>query len=321
MRFYVWLVVVFFFASTVHAAETFPSKPIRMLVPFPAGGGIDVVGRIVADQIAEQTGQQVVVDNRAGASGNIAGEVVAKANPDGYTLLFALDTLITANPYLFAKIGYDPIKQLAPISRVGVSQLVILVHPAIAAQSVSELIMLAKEKPGQLNIGSAGIGTAAHLAGELFVRTAGVRMVHVPYKGSPQAITDLVSGQIQVTTPTVPAAMGMIRSNRVRALAVTGSKRSPALPEIPTVAEAGLPGYEVEFWVALLAPAKTASSIVAQLAEQTRRALDIPAVRTNLLKQGMDAAASSPQVLADLIARDSKKWGKLIKDANIKISE
>ena len=321
MRLHAWLIVVFFFVSTAQAADTFPSKPIRMLVPFPAGGGIDVVGRILADQIAEQTGQQVVVDNRAGASGNIAGTVVADANPDGYTLLFALDTLITANPYLFAKIGYDPVKQLAPISRVGISQLVILVNPAIAAQSVSQLIMLAKEKPGQLNIGSAGIGTAAHLAGELFVRTAGLRMVHVPYKGSPQAITDLVSGQIQVTTPTVPAAMAMIRSNRVRALAVTGSKRSPALPEIPTVAEAGLPGYEVEFWVALLAPAKTASSIVAHLAEQTGRALDIPAVRTHLLKQGMDAAASSPQVLADLIARDSKKWGKLIKDANIKISE
>ena len=321
MRLHAWLIVVFFFVSTAQAADTFPSKPIRMLVPFPAGGGIDVVGRILADQIAEQTGQQVVVDNRAGASGNIAGAVVADANPDGYTLLFALDTLITANPYLFAKIGYDPVKQLAPISRVGISQLVILVNPAIAAQSVSQLIMLAKEKPGQLNIGSAGIGTAAHLAGELFVRTAGLRMVHVPYKGSPQAITDLVSGQIQVTTPTVPAAMAMIRSNRVRALAVTGSKRSPALPEIPTVAEAGLPGYEVEFWVALLAPAKTASSTVAQLTEQTRRALDIPAVRTNLLKQGMDAAASSPQLLADLIARDSKKWGKLIKDANIKIGE
>ena len=321
MRLHAWLIVVFFFVSTAQAADTFPSKPIRMLVPFPAGGGIDVVGRILADQIAEQTGQQVVVDNRAGASGNIAGAVVADANPDGYTLLFALDTLITANPYLFAKIGYDPVKQLAPISRVGISQLVILVNPAIAAQSVSQLIMLAKEKPGQLNIGSAGIGTAAHLAGELFVRTAGLRMVHVPYKGSPQAITDLVSGQIQVTTPTVPAAMAMIRSNRVRALAVTGSKRSPALPEIPTVAEAGLPGYEVKFWVALLAPAKTASATVAHLAEQTGRALDIPAVRTHLLKQGMDAAASSPQVLADLIARDSKKWGKLIKDANIKISE
>jgi Uncharacterized protein conserved in bacteria len=308
-----------FAAASECTAQNYPSKPIRMVVPFPAGGGVDVVGRIVAQQVADQTGQQIVADNRAGASGSIAAEIVAHANPDGYTILFALDSVITANPHLLRGLSYDPLKDLAPISRVGVSQLVIVVNPKLPAQSLKDLIALAKEKPGQLNIGSAGFGSTAHLAGELFVRTAGIRVIHVPYKGSPQAITDVVSGQIQLTTPTLPAAMGMITSGRVRALAVTGVKRSAAVPQIPTASEAGLPGYEVEFWVGFLAPAKTPRVMVEKLASEIKLALKDSAVQAAMLKQGMEPAASTPHTLSELISKDSQKWAKLIREANIHV--
>jgi tripartite-type tricarboxylate transporter receptor subunit TctC len=301
-------------------AQQYPSKPIRMVVPFPAGGGVDVIGRIVGQQMSDRMGHQVVADNRAGASGSIAAEIVANAPPDGYTVLFALDSVITANPHLLP-LTYDPLKDLAPVSRVGVSQLVIVVNPNLPAKSLKEFIALAKTRPGKLNIGSAGIGSSAHLGGELFVRKAGIELIHVPYKGSPQALTDVVSGQIEVTTPTLPAAMGMIKSGRVRALAVTGNKRSAAMPDLPTAAEAGLPGYDVEFWVGFLAPAKTPAEIIEKLALEIKTALEAPSVRAGLANQGMEPAATTPQMLFDIMSRDSRKWATLIKEANIRIGK
>jgi tripartite-type tricarboxylate transporter receptor subunit TctC len=291
-----------------------------VVVPFPAGGGIDLIGRIVSQQLAEQFGQQMVVDNRGGASGNIGGELVAKATPDGHTILFALDNLLTINPHVF-KMGYDPVGELAPIGLVGVSQLAILVVPASPARTLAEFVQLAREKPGHLNLANVGVATPTHLAAEQLVRMAGIRVTHVPYKGAPAALNDLLGGHVSALFVTVPGAMAMIRANRVRALAVTGSKRSAVLPELPTVAEAGLPGYDAEFWVAFLAPARTPAATMATLATEIRKALEVGAVRARMLNQGVDAVASSPAALSHLIARDSAKWGKLIREARIQVSE
>ncbi len=315
-----WSLVAFFASTSTGFTQDFPSKPIRMVIPFPAGGGVDVIGRIVGQQISERTGQQVVVDNRAGASGNIGGHIVANAPADGYTVLFALDSVITANPHLLPQ-SYDPLKDLAPVSRVGVSQLVIVVNPASPAKSLKDFIALARARPGKLNIGSAGVGSTAHLGGELFVRKAGIQLTHIPYKGSPQALTDVVGGQIEVTTPTVPAAIALIESGRVRALAVTGSKRITAMPGVPTVAEAGLPGYEVEFWVGLFAPAKTPTHIIRRLASEIAIALDAPSVRAGMARQGMEPAATTPEELYAIVSRDSKTWSALIKEANIRVDK
>jgi tripartite-type tricarboxylate transporter receptor subunit TctC len=307
-------------AGAAHAAESYPARPIRVVIPFAAGGGIDVIGRLVSLQLAEQLGQQIVIDNRSGASGNIGGELVAKANPDGHTVLFALDNVLTINPHVF-KLGYDPLRDLAPVSLVGVSQLAILVLPTGPARSLADFVQLVKEKPGQLTLGNVGTATPTHLAAEQLARMAGLTVTHVPYKGAPAAINDLLGGHINALIVTVPGAMAMIRANRVRALAVTGAKRSAILPELPTVAETGLSGYEAEFWVAFLAPAKTPPAIVSRLEAEIRNALAVGTVRASLLKQGVDAAASSPAALAELIARDSRRWGQLITDARIKISD
>ena len=299
------------------AATAYPSKPIRLLISFPAGGGVDVVGRIVAQRLGDQLGQQVLVDNRAGAGGNVAAEIVATANPDGHTLFFALDSVLTVNPHLYRKLPFDPVASFAPVSRVGTSQFAVVVNPSLPVKDLQEFIALARAKPGQMNFGTAGTGSSAHLASELLVQAAGLRMTHVPYKGSPQAMTDLVAGQVQLVTPSVPAAMGLIRAGKVRALAVSGPKRTAAAPEIPTAAEAGLPAYTAEFWVAILAPARTPADIVAKLLGETRRALDDTDVRANLLKQGMEAAPAPPDELARIIREETAKWGKIIRAAGV----
>jgi tripartite-type tricarboxylate transporter receptor subunit TctC len=310
----------FFVAELPCIGQEFPVKPIRMVVPFPAGGGVDIIARIGAQQMERRLGQQIVADDRAGASGSIAGGIVANAPPDGYTLLFALDSVVTANPHLFP-LRYDPLKDLVPISRVGISQLVIVVNPHLPARSLKQFIALAKARPGELNIGSAGFGSTAHLGGELFVRTAGIKLVHVPYKGSPQALSDVVGGQIEVTTPTLPAAMGMITAGRVRALAVTGRKRSIAMPNIATASEAGLTGFDVEFWEAFLAPAKTPRPIIEKLASEIHMALQDDGVRSSMIKQGMEPASSTPEELLGVMSQDSKKWGQLIKEAKIHVGK
>lgn len=304
-------------AATAVAQSTYPAKPIRLVIPFPAGGGVDVVGRIVGQRLGDQLGQQLLVDNRVGASGNIAAEIVATANPDGHTLFFALDSVLTANPHLYRKLAFDPVASFAPVSRVGTSQFAVVVSPSLPVKDLQEFIGLARAKPGQLNFGSAGTGSTAHLAAELLVHAAGIRMIHVPYKGSPQAMTDLAAGQVQMATPTVPAAMGLIRGGKVRALAVSGPKRTPAAPDIPTAAEAGLPAYQIEFWVAILAPARTPGDIVTRLLGETRRALEDTEVRASLLRQGMEAAPSTPEELLRIIREDTGKWGKVIRSAGI----
>ena len=296
-------------------AAGYPERPVRMLVGFAPGGGTDATARAIAPKMSEILGQQVVVDNRPGAAGNIATDITSKSNPDGYTILMGTIAALSINPSLYKTLPFDPIKDIAPVTRAVDSTNVLVVHPSVAAKSVKELIVLAKSK--SLNGGSSGVGGAGHLALELFNLQAGTKITHVPYKGGGPAMTDLLGGQIQLIFATAASAVGPIQASKIRALAVTTLKRSQLLPDIPTVAESGLKGFEANNWYGIVVPAKTSRAIIMQLHKAATTALETPAIKEILFKQGLDAAPESPEAFGAYIKAEGAKWEKVIKAANL----
>ena len=304
------------FATLAHA-QNYPARPIRLVVPAPPGGGTDILGRIVAQKLSDTLRQQVIIDNRAGASGMIGSEIVARAGADGHTLLICFTTHVT-NPSLFAKMPYDTVRDFAPVAMVGVIPSVLVLHPSIPSQSVKEFIAYAKERPGKLNYGSAGSGSATHLSSVLFQSMTGTRMVHVPYKGSAPALTDLLAGQVTLMFGNMASAMPHVRGGKLRALAVTSAKRSAAAPELPTIAETALPGYEATSWFALFAPARTPEGIVSKLNAEVNALLKLPDVKERMLGLGADSIALSPRELGAYVETEIVKWDKLIKASGAK---
>ncbi len=299
------------------AAQGYPNKPIRLVVPFVAGGGTDLTARIIAQRLNDALGQPVVVDNRPGAGGVIGADLVAKAQPDGYTLLMGTPGSLTINPNLQPKMPYR-LQDFAPVTLATLSPFVMVVHPSVPASSVKELVALAKAKPGVLNYGSAGNGSVAHLSAEQFKSLAGVQLTHVPYKGSAQSVTDLIGGQLQVMFENQPVVLPHIRSGKLRALGVGTARRSALLPDVPTVAEAGVPGYEASTAFGVLAPAKTPHDVIARLNRDIVAILQTPEVRERLAALGLDAVGSTPAQYAEHLKSELAQYGKAIKAAGIR---
>ncbi|PVY80059.1 tripartite-type tricarboxylate transporter receptor subunit TctC [Cupriavidus alkaliphilus] len=293
-------------------AQSFPARPVRLVVPYPPGGPTDIVARVVGQKLSERLGQPLVVENRPGAGGNIGAEAVARAAPDGYTLLVAT-TAHAINMTLFRKPGYDTRKDFAPVSLLTRGPLVLVTAPATPAASVAELIAMARGRPGQLTFASSGNGQSTHLAAELFNSMAGVRMTHVPYKGSAPALTDVMGGQATVMFDTMLSAMPFVRDGKLRALAVTGAQRSPAAPDTPTIAQSGLPGYEATAWNALLAPAGTPPAVLEAIAAALKSVLDDADVRARFATQGFAAEWTSPPATAKFLDQEIDKWARVVK--------
>ena len=299
--------------GVAHAAE-YPNKPIRMIVGFAPGGGTDTTARAISAKLGELVGQQVIIDNRAGAAGNIATEMVAKANPDGYTLLLGTIAALAINPSLYrTKLPFDSVKDFAPIIQAVDSTNILSVHPSVPVSTVKELIALAKTR--SLNYGSSGVGGTGHLAGELFNTMAGVKMTHVPYKGGGPAMIDLVGGQVQLVYATAASAVPMIKATKIKGIAVTTIKRSALMPDIPTIAESGLPGFDANNWYGLLAPAKTPRAIVMRLNAEVTKVLGMPDVKNFLFNQGLDPAPGTPEKFGAYIKAEMAKWAKVVKDS------
>jgi len=300
-------------------AQQYPAKAIRMVIGFPPGGGTDIVGRIVAQKLSEVLGQQVLPDNRGGAAGQIGTEIVAKAPPDGHTLLMAHIAALSILPSLVAKLPYDPARDFAPVSLVAIGPNLLVVHPSLPVRTVKDLIALARARPGQLQFASPGSGSVQHLAGELFNLQAKVSMLHVPYKGSGQSIIDLISGQIHLDFDSIPPVLGHVKSGRLRAIAVTSAKRFSLLPAIPTVSESGVPGFDMSTWWGLIAPAGVSKEIVSRLHAETTRLLRQPDVREKIANVGAETVGNSPEEFAAFILSERLKYAKIVKDANIKL--
>ena len=299
-------------------AQNYPAKPVRVMVGYAAGGSVDIVGRIFAQKLSEYFGQQFVVDNRPGAASNVAADLVAKSAPDGYTLLVSSSGSLGTNMAIYSKMPYDPLKDLAPIALLLHQGNVLIVNPSVPARSVKELIALAKSRKGQLNYGSGGSGSSQHMASELFQNVTGVQIVHVPYKGGAPAIADLVGGQIDLIFAPMPEALPYARSSRVRALGVTTSKRSIMLPDVPTVAEAGVAGYEFDGWMGIAGPAGMPRDLVMRVNTEVNKALSAPDVKTRLQDLGVELAGGTPEQLGSYMREQSAKMIKLARDAGIK---
>jgi tripartite-type tricarboxylate transporter receptor subunit TctC len=298
-------------------AQAYPTKAIRMILPFPPGGPTDILGRAIAQKVSDQVGQPVVVDSRPGAGGNLGLELAAKAAPDGYTIVLS-SPLVAISPSLYAKLNYDPAKDLAPVSLVAVIQNVFLVHPSVPAKSLKELVALARRSPGKLNFGSGGVGTTTHLAPELLMSLEKIRMVHVPYKGSGQALIGLIGGETDLLVMAVPAAAGQVQAGKVRALAVLSDKRAVTLPEVPTAKEAGIEGFEVPIWYGILAPAGTPREIITRLNAELVKALAAPDTREKLASIGIEPMTDTPEQFAAFIRSETERYAKVIKAAGIK---
>lgn len=296
---------------------TYPAKPVRLIIPFAAGGPADVIARVYAEKLNRLWAQPVIPDNRPGAGGNIASELTAKAPPDGYTLLIAANSHVT-NGALYSGLRYDPIKDFTPISQIAYYSLVLVANPALPARNLQELVAYAKANPSKLSIGSAGSGTPTHLASELFRRVAGIDFVHVPYKGAAPATTDLIGGQLQLMFNNPVSALPQMKSGKIRAIATTGLARSPASPEVPTIAESGYPGFEAGTWYAFLGPAGMPKDIVAKIAADLSAISKMEDVRERLLAQAVEVRATTPEALSAIMRADSERWSKVIRDANIK---
>ena len=314
--------------SAAHAsAQPYPSKPIRLVVPFPAGGTTDILARDVGQRLTESWKQPVVVDNRPGAAGNLGTEIVAKSAPDGYTLEMCTVSSHAINPGLYSKLPYDHIKDFAPVILVARVPNVLEVNPGVPVKTVADLIKLAKEKPGQINFASSGSGTSIHLSGELFKTMTGVDMVHVPYKGSAPAIADLMGGQVQVMFDNLPSSLQQIKAGKLRAIAVTSAQRAPALPDVPTISESGVPGFEATSWFGVVAPAGTPPAIIKQLNAEIDKWLQSPEGREKLMAQGalIDQrgetvmAGGSPEQFAAFMRAETEKWAKVIKASGAKV--
>ncbi len=299
-------------------AQSYPIKAVRVVSPFPAGGGTDIIARLIARQLSEQLGQSFVVDNRVGAAGMIGSEMVARSAADGYTLLMATSGTHTTNPTVFAKMSYDPVRDFSPISMVASAAFVLVVHPSIPVKNLKDLIALAKSRPETLNFASSGMGGISHLGFELLDRMAGIRMTHVPYRGSPLQTQATVAGEVAMTMDSIPVTQPFIKSGRIRALGVGSTHRSPLMPEVPTIAEAGLPGYQLASWYALFAPSMVSEDIVTLLQKAVVKGLSGSSVRQDFALLGADPLASSPQDLANIVQQDLKKWLQVAKEAGIK---
>jgi tripartite-type tricarboxylate transporter receptor subunit TctC len=304
------------------AAQTtdsgWPDRPLRLIVPFPAGSSADIIARIVAQKLGTRLGQQVVIENRAGASGNIGADALAKAAPDGYTLGIATASTHAVAASLSAALPYDPLKDFAPVAMLGGQPYVLVLYPGVPAHNLAELVALAKAKPGQLNYGSAGVASLAHLATALFASMAGIEISHVPYKSSAQSLTDMITGRLDMQFATISPTLPNIRAGQLRALVSSGKARAAVLPEVPTVAEAGFAGYEASLWVALMMPAATAPAIVARLNREVNEILASAEGRDALVAQGLDPEGGSPQAVTERICTDIEKWRGVATKAGIK---
>ena len=299
-------------------AAAYPARPIRLIVPFAPGGSNDIMARLAGQKLSESLGTQVVVDNRAGGSGIIGTDIAAKAAPDGYTLLM-MSLTFAVNPSLYSKLPYDTEKDLTPVTLVASAPLMLVVHPSIPAKSVQELIAYAKANPGKLNFGSGGPGTTPHLAGEMLKMMAGVRMTHVPYKGGGPALNDLIGGQIQLMLENIPSTLPHAKSGRLRSLAVSGLKRSPLVPDLPTLDEAALKGYEIVGWNGLFVPSGTPRQIVTRLHGDIAKALAQPDVKERLATMGAEPVGNSPEEFRAFVKAEIVKWAKVVKEAGLKV--
>jgi tripartite-type tricarboxylate transporter receptor subunit TctC len=306
-------------ATTLGWAQPYPSKTIKLVVPFPPAGSTDISARAIAGKLGERLGQAVVIENKPGAGGNIGSDVVAKAQPDGYTLLVGTVGTHAINTGLYSKMPYDPVKDFAPIILLSSTPNVLVVPAAFPAGSVADIIKLAKAKPGELTFASSGSGTSIHLSGELFKSMAGLQLTHVPYKGSGPMQIDLISGQVNMAFDNLSAAMAQIKGGRLKALAVTGTSRSPMLPELPTVAEAGLPGYEATSWNGVFAPAGTPKEIVDKLNRELNAILQSPDTRKYFADQGGEAGGGTPEQLGAFVKSEIAKWAKVVKESGAKV--
>ena len=304
-------------SATSALAQNYPNRPIKLVVASSPGGSSDILGRLTAAKMTDGLKQQVVVENRAGASGVIGVDVVAKAPPDGYTLVIT-QTSLAINPSMIKKMPYEAMRDLAPISEIVTAPNVLVVHPSVPAKTVKELIAVAKSKPGRINVGSPGVGTSPHLSAELFKYMAGAAMPQVLYKGSGQSMIGLLSGEIESAFPTMPTVIQYVKDGRVRALGVTTLKRVQAMPNVPSIAEAGLPGYESTQWFGILAPAGTPRAIIDRLNQELKRVLSLPEIKDRLASEGTEVVASSPEDFAKHIKSETEKWAKVIKAAGIK---
>jgi tripartite-type tricarboxylate transporter receptor subunit TctC len=300
-------------------AQDYPTRPITLVVPYAAGGGNDVMARIVAEKMSKTLGQQIVIENKGGAGGSIATRQVAKAAPDGYTLGLGGTGTLAINPTLYPNVGYDPRKDFAPVGLIATSALVVLTNTEVQATSIPELIALAKREPGKLNYASAGVGSGIHLGAELFAAMAGIKLTHVPYKGSSPALTDLIGGHISIYFSSLPPAIALVKEGKVRALAVTGSKRSDVFRDLPTVAEAALPGYEAVLHYGIVAPAGTPRAIIDKLNAAMRAALAEPEVRERIVADGAEPLAGTPEDYAADIDREETKWSAIVKQSGARV--
>ena len=314
-----WIVILSAgLAVTAHAQAQYPAKPVRLIVPFPPGGGSDALSRILGPKLAEALGQQVVIENRPGAGANIGAEVAAKSPPDGYTLLMG-NVAHAINASLYAKLGYDLIKDFAPVCLLASTPNIVVVHPSVPARSVKDLIALAKARPGQLDVASSGAGSSAHLAGELFKSMAGVKMNHVPYKGGGPAVVALLGGEVSVGFATTPSVIQHVKSGRLRGLAVTTAKRSPSTPDLPTVSEAGVKGYEAGTWYGFLVPSGTPKEVVSRLHAESIKSLSAADVKQRLDNSGFEPIGTTPEQFGAYIASETGKWGKVVRAAGVRV--
>jgi tripartite-type tricarboxylate transporter receptor subunit TctC len=299
--------------------KKYPDRPIRLIVPFPPGGGNDILARAVGQRLSESLGQQVIVDNRGGAGGMLGGQIAASADPDGYTLFLGSLGSLAHNPALRPNNPYNPPRDFAAVSMLATSAFILVVYPGVAANSLKELLALARAKPGSLNYGSAGTGSSLHLTGELFKYTTGINIVHVAYKGTAPALTELMAGQVQMIFSTMPPPLPHVKSGKLRALGVTSLKRAKVVPDVPTIAEGGVAGFSVENWQGIVAPKKTPPAIVEQLHREIAKVLTQPAMIDVLATQGLDAASDTSTQFDTLIRNEIDKWRKLVQAANIRV--
>ena len=305
-------------ATLAAAQDAYPSKPITLIVPNPPGGFVDTSARLLSEPLGRVANQSVVVDNRGGGSGNVAYQAVARAKPDGYTLLISYSAYHVGNPALAPNLPWDPVKDFAPVALLTVATNVVAVHPSVPANNLKEFIAFVKQNPGKLNYASQGNGSLSHIGTEVFKQQTGTFMTHIPYRGSGPAVQDVLSGQVQVFITTPPSVMGHVQAGKLKAFAVTGDKRSPQMAQIPTTAEAGLPGFKLEAWVGLFAPAGTPPAVIAKLTADVKRAMEMPDVKTRADAAGVEIRYQGPDALAQLVKTDLSYWSKTIKAAGIK---
>ncbi len=317
MRVIALLVFAILAAAPAAAQESYPARPLRFILPFPPGGGTDILGRLIAERLSAGLGQPVVAENRGGAGGNVGAEAAARSAPDGYTLLLAAPSL-AISPSLYSKLNYDPVRDLAPVSLVATVPNVMITHPSVPAQTLQEFIAVARAKPGAMNFGSGGAGTSNHLAGELFNLVTGTKLVHVPYKGVNLAMQDVISGRIHLAVIGVPAAAPHIKSGKLRALALIAPQRAAALPEVPTVSEAGLADFEVTTWYGVLAPAGTPRAAITRVNAELVRIMHAPDVKERLGGMATEPRTSTPEEFAAYLRQEIAKWGDVIRKAGLK---